>query len=64
MTKPIVHKPVKTPKQLADEHWDFLEGLILTEMRLTMKLFIDGFVHGYKHGMEGKHGVRTRPTKK
>jgi len=57
--------PPKTPRQLADEHWDLLEGVILTEMRLTMRLFIDGFIHGYKHGKE-EHGkrIRTKSTKK
>ena len=45
-------RPLKTPEQLAKEHWDWIEGVILTEMRLTMKLFVDGFVHGYKHGKE------------
>lgn len=61
MTK---HKQ-KTQEQLAQEHWNFLEGLILTEMRLTMKLFLDGFCHGYKHGKENiLEGIRTKPKKK
>ena len=45
-------RPLKTPEQLAKEHWDWIEGVILTEMRLTMRLFMDGFVHGHRHGKE------------
>ena len=54
-------KPLKTPEQLAKEHWDWIEGVILTEMRLTMKLFMDGFVHGYKHGR--KDGSKQNTTR-
>ena len=58
-------KPQKTPRQLAEEHWMFLEGILLTQMKLTMKLFVDGMIHGYKHGREdATKGIRTRPTKK
>ncbi len=61
MTKPIR----KSPTQLADEHWIWLEGIIFTQMKLTMRLFKDGFVHGYKHrDKEIRDGVRTRTGKK
>lgn len=44
-------KPVKkTPPQLAEEHWDFIEGVLLEQLRMTMRLFKEGFIHGYKHG--------------
>ena len=55
--------PNKTPEQLANEHWDWLEGILLESMRMHMRLFKDAFIHGYKHGKEDKH-VRTRPTTK
>ena len=63
MTK---RKPIpKTPEQLADEHWDWIEGVIFTQMKLTMKLFKDGMVLGYEHGKEDTlDGLRTKPTKK
>ncbi len=54
---------LKTPQQLADEHWDWLEGVLLTQMRLTMKLFKDGMIHGYKHGRDDER-IRTRPIQK
>ena len=38
------------PIQLADEHWNFIEGVLLEHTRLTMKLYKDAMVHGYKHG--------------
>jgi len=47
MTKP--KQAPKTPQQLANEHWEWIEGLVFTQMKLTMKLFMDGFVHGYEH---------------
>ena len=55
--------PNKTPQQLADEHWAWLEGILLESMRMQMRLFNDAFIHGFKHGKEDKH-VRTRPTKR
>lgn len=60
MTKP---KPLlKTPLQLADEHWDWLEGVLFTQMKLTMRLFKDGFVHGYKHGRDDGREKRNPKT--
>ena len=44
--------PQKTPRQLADEHWEFIEGLVLEQFRVAMRLFKEGFTHGYKHGKE------------
>ena len=46
----------KTPKQLADEHWDWQEGILLEEMRMKMMLFKGAFEHGFKHGKERKDG--------
>ena len=58
-------KPQKTPEQLAQEHWMWLEMVLLTQMKLTMRLFIDGMVHGYGHGKEDTlAGLRTKSGKK
>ena len=65
----------KTPEQLADEHWMWIEGVVLECMRLTMKLSKDFMIHGYKHGKEDERDtgfirdtrqikIRIRPTKK
>jgi len=40
-------KPNKTPEQLAEEHWKWLETLL-------HKIYVDAFVHGEKHGKDGK----------
>lgn len=40
-----------TAKQLATEHWDYLETL-------CRKVFTDGFVHGYKHGVESERSIQ------
>lgn len=56
--------PKKTPRQLAEEHWMWMEGILLEEMRMKMRLYIEGFIHGYKHGKESQDGVRPKPHKK
>jgi len=40
-------KPNKTPQQLADEHWNWLETIL-------RKIFKDAFIHGYKHGRKNR----------
>jgi len=47
-------KPRKTPKQLAEEHWTWLESILYQQRLMEKKLFIDAFVHGYKHGKDGR----------
>ena len=37
----------KCAKELAEEHWVWLESLL-------HKLYVDAFIHGYKHGKETK----------
>lgn len=37
------YPPKQTPRQKAEEHWMWLEGLL-------RKVYIDAFIHGYKHG--------------
>jgi len=61
MTKKL---PKKTPRQMAEEHWMWLESILLEEMRMKMRLFKDAFIHGYKHGKEDASGVRTRQEKR
>ena len=59
MTKP----KQKQARELAEEHWNYLETVILQQLQVTRKLFIDGFIHGYKHGKEAsKHMGRAKPT--
>ena len=41
-----------TPQQLADEHWEFIEKLVLEQLRFTMLLYKQAIIHGYKHGKE------------
>ena len=57
-------EPNKTPMQLADEHWNYLEYILLEEMRMKMLLYKTAFIHGHKHGKEDKDGIRTEPHKK
>jgi len=36
-----------TPKELAEAHWNFQE-------RWLHMIFVDAFLHGYKHALEAK----------
>ena len=47
-------RPKKTPRQLADEHWAWIESVIAGKLVEARHMFIEGFVHGYKHGKESK----------
>ena len=51
-------KPNKTPRQLAEEHWDWLQSILGKQREMEKKLFIDSFIHGVEHG------IRTRISKK
>ncbi len=44
-------KSKKTVKQLAEEHWKFLE-------EREHKAFVDGWIHGAKHEREDKEKRR------
>ena len=41
-------------EELADKHWEFIEGLLKLWMGMAKYLFKRAIVHGYKHGMEDK----------
>jgi hypothetical protein len=48
----------KSPKQLAEEHWAWIESILYQQRLMEKKLFIDAFVHGFKHGVEAQQGVK------
>lgn len=41
---------MKTPEQLAEEHWAWLSSLL-------EKIYKDAFQHGYKHGKDDAEKV-------
>ena len=47
-----------SPRQMAEEHWWYTEGIIKILFRLFLilgkYLYIQGMVHGYKHRREEK----------
>lgn len=47
-------KPKKTPRQLAEEHWAWVESVLADRQQETKHMFIEGFIHGHKHGKESK----------
>ena len=48
--------------ELASEHWAWLESILIKELEMKRKLFIDGFIHGYGHRQkeELKEGNNVR----
>ena len=48
-------KDTKEAEKLAEEHWIWLESVL-------HKIFVDAFIHGYKHGFTDgdKHGKETK----
>ena len=52
---------MKTPEELADEHWEWIEGLLgslpydlLDVGVITLEyLYKTAFIHGYKHAIKG-----------
>lgn len=36
-------------RKLAEEHWNWLEPILMLQLQLTRRLFIDAFIHGAKH---------------
>ena len=45
-------RPKRTALELAQEHWTWLQSILDKQRDMERKLFIDAFVHGYKHGKE------------
>jgi len=43
-------EPKKTSRQLAEEHWAWIETVLNKRQEETKQMFIEGFVHGFKHG--------------
>ena len=47
-------------KKLAEEHWEFIEGLLNAlgkteeELYVIKYLYIESFCHGFKHSVEEK----------
>lgn len=47
-------KPRKSPKELAEEHWAWLQSILDAQRIMEKKLFVDAFIHGFKHGQKSK----------
>ena len=49
---------IEKGKQLANEHWSYIESLLVTHKvdKQTIDIvkfhYISAFIHGYKHGLE------------
>ena len=37
-------------RKQAEDHWNFIEGIITIFLKLAKWLYIQGMIHGYKHG--------------
>ena len=43
---------MKEARELAESHWAWLEQILLLEMEMKHRLFVDAMEHGYKHGWD------------
>jgi hypothetical protein len=50
-------------KELAEEHWTWIKSLLNIkeqhQQTLNKKLFIDGFIHGYKHARQDTNTLES-----
>ena len=44
----------KTDREIAHEHWGYTEKVVLKMFELCKQLYIDGMIHGIKHGREDR----------
>ena len=43
-------------RELAEEHWKYVESI-------CHKMYVDAFIHGYKHGVNNQFDEFTNPDK-
>lgn len=41
-------------KKLAEEHWKYVESVMLQQLEVIGKMYRDAMIHGFKHGIEYK----------
>ena len=56
-------KPKKTPLELAQEHWSWLQSILDKQREMERKLFIDAFIHGFGRGLERANDTKLRGRK-
>jgi len=47
-------KPKKTPRQVAEEHWEYTEHILVKMVGMMHYFYIEAMIHGYKHGKDSK----------
>jgi len=43
---------MKTPKELADQHWTWVDAVLRLGLSLVEYLYKTALIHGYKHGYD------------
>ena len=51
-------------KQLAEAHWEWLEKILLQQLEVQHRLFVDAMVHGIKHERDYLVGKVVAPQGK
>ena len=46
----------KEARELAESHWEWLEKILLQQLEVQHKLFVDAMIHGIKHGQTSLGG--------
>lgn len=43
-----------TDEELATAHWIYIRSVLMQQIEVAGKMYIDAFIHGYKHGANKK----------
>ena len=46
-------------RKLGEEHWAWIEAVLANRQEETKHMFIEGFIHGFKHGKGDKNDTKT-----
>lgn len=48
-----------TAKAMAEEHWLWVEKILLKQLEFQHILYVDAMIHGFEHGVEEKTEGKT-----
>ena len=45
-------------RKIGEEHWNWIEQVLANRQNETKHMFIEGFVHGFKHGKDSLKEIK------
>ena len=49
-------------KSKAEAHWAYIKSVMLQQLEVSGKMYVDAMVHGYKHGVEASTSPAPIPS--